>query len=65
VQGVQNETCEIETYDENALGLLQESVFYGTIQIVPVTLPEPIPKMLSADFFEEGCGSCFGERIHN
>lgn len=43
---VQNQACQIETYDENALKVLQESVFCASIQTVPETLPTPIPKTI-------------------
>ena len=43
---VQKWTGQIETCDENALSILQETVFYVTIQTVPETLPRPIPKTI-------------------
>ena len=46
MQGVQKRKKEIETSDENALFGLSESVFCATIQIVPETLPRPIPKTI-------------------
>ena len=46
MQDVQNHEKEIETSDENALPGLSESVFCATIQIVPETLPRPIPKTI-------------------
>lgn len=47
---VQKRDGKIETSDENALSILQESVFYATIQTVPVTLPKPIPKTIPRVF---------------
>ena len=44
VQSVQNRNGRIETSDEIVLRMLHENWFYDTIQIVPGTLPKPIPK---------------------
>lgn len=44
MQSVQNRNGRIETSDEIVLRMLHENWFYDTIQIVPGTLPKPIPK---------------------
>lgn len=44
VQDVQKQKKKIETYDEIALFVLSESTIYGTMLLVPETLPRPVPK---------------------
>ena len=59
---VQIRSCEIETCDEIALTILQETVFYATIQTVPVTLPKPIPKTIPKVFLiQRIIGKVLGE----
>ena len=43
VECAQNGTLQIDTNDENAHEVFTESVFCVSIQIVPETLPIPIP----------------------